>query len=155
MTEPAQKPGRSKQDFGTPRIFIDACEARFGDLTCDLAASLENAKAPRYFTKADDTFTKDWAALEGTLWINPEFGDIERYAEKLAAECRYRRGFTLMLTPASIGCTWFAKHVHGKAIVLGLSPRLTFEGATAPYPKDLCLSVYGHGLSGFDTWRWR
>lgn len=155
--EPAQRPGRSKQDYGTPRDFIAACEARFGELTWDLAASLENSKAPSCFTKADDTFTKHWDldTLAGTQWLNPEFGDIDRYAAKLAAECRYRRGLTLLLTPASIGCTWFARHVQGKAVVLGLSPRLQFEGATDAYPKDLMLSVYGFGLSGFDTWRWK
>ena len=40
-------------------------------------------------------------------------------------------------------------------MVLGLSPRLTFEGETDAYPKDLMLSVFGFGLHGFDTWRWR
>ena len=39
-------------------------------------------------------------------------------------------------------------------MVLGLSPRLTFEGTDDPYPKDLMLSVFGYGLSGFGTWRW-
>ena len=48
-------------------------------------------------------------------------------------------------------------------MVLGLSPRLTFDGmAPNPktgrvdgYPKDLMLSVFGMGLNGFDCWRWR
>lgn len=42
-----------------------------------------------------------------------------------------------------------------KAMVLGLSPRLTFKGEKDPYPKDLMLSVYGQAYSGFDTWNWR
>ncbi len=40
-------------------------------------------------------------------------------------------------------------------MVLGLSPRLTFEGTKDPYPKDLMLSVFGYGMNGFDTWRWK
>ncbi len=60
-----------------------------------------------------------------------------------------------MLTPASIDSNWFARHVNRKAFVLGLNPRVTFEGCSAPYPKPLMVSVFGLGLSGFDTWRWR
>ncbi len=61
MSEPIQKPGRSKQDYGTPHVFIDACASRFGEIVWDLAASLENKKAPNCFTKDEDTFTKHWA----------------------------------------------------------------------------------------------
>ena len=152
-TEPVQKLGRSKQDYGTPWAFVRACGERFGAPTWDLAASEENAKATSFYSEADDSLKQDWGSLEGTLWLNPPFADIDPWAAKCAAVAN-RRGFTLLLTPASIGCTWFARHVLGKAIVLGISPRLTFEGTTAPYPKDLMLSVYGYGLSGFDAWRW-
>ena len=154
-TEPIQKPGRSKQDYGTPWAFVDACTVRFGPIVCDLAASAENAKGPTFYDRARDSLSVDWAAEQpsGTLWLNPEFADIDPWAEKCASVAN-RQGFTLLLTPASIGCGWFARHVLGKAVVLGVSPRLTFEGTTAPYPKDLMLSVYGFGLSGFDQWRW-
>ncbi len=157
MTEPEQKPGRSRQDFGTPWEFIRACEARFGEIMWDLAASAENAKSPNFFTKEDDTFTKHWEddTLRGTQFLNPEFADIDPYVAKLAAECRHRPGLTLLLTPASIGTLWFRDHVLGKAMVLGLSPRITFVGETQGYPKDLSLCVYGYGLHGFDQWRWR
>ncbi len=156
-TEPVQKRGRSKQDYGTPWEFIHACEDRFGGIACDLAASKENTKGPTYYTREVNTLIQPWAKDHptGTLWLNPEFADISPYAEKCAAESLERRGLILMLTPASIGACWFASHVNRKAVVLGLSPRLQFEGTTEPYPKDLCLSVYGYGLSGFDTWRWK
>jgi len=35
---PAQKPGRSKQDYATPREFLDAVEQKFGPIGWDLAA---------------------------------------------------------------------------------------------------------------------
>ncbi len=156
MSKPAQKRGRSKQDYGTPWPFIRELEARFGPIVFDLAASRENAKAPLFLTKEEDAFKFHWDrdTMPGTQFLNPEFADIYPYAEKLAAECRYRHGLTLLLTPASVGTLWFARHVHGKAVVLPLSPRLTFEGTTDPYPKDLMLSVYGYGMHGFDPWRW-
>lgn len=154
---PRQKPHRSKQDYVTPPEFIEAVERRFGPLVCDLAASAENARAPRFYDLARDSFSVPWASEHptGTLWLNPPFADIEPWAEKCEFESTIRHGLILLLTPASIGSNWFAAHVHRKAVVLGLSPRMQFIGADDPYPKDLSLSVYGFGLWGFDTWRWK
>ena len=154
---PVQRPRtESRQDYGTPVEFIEAVEKRFGVLAYDLACTRENAKAPAGFYWPDeDALSKAWWSFTGNLWLNPPFANIDPWAEKLAKECRDRLGFSFLLTPASIGTEWFSKHVATKAIVLGLSPRLTFDGCDDPYPKDLMLSVYGFGLHGFDTWRWK
>lgn len=147
--------GRSKQDYGTPIEFMRAVGLRFGWPAFDLACTRENAKAPvGYYHPEDDAFEHDWSILAGVLWLNPPFANIGPWARKCAVEGSTRRGLLLLLTPASIGTDWYANHVHRHAMVLGLSPRLTFEGTTDPYPKDLMLSVYGYGMSGFDTWRW-
>ena len=154
---PAQKPGRSKQDYGTPRIFLDAVERRFGGLDVDLACTADDTKALHgYYHPEFDSLREHWAFdhLFGNLWLNPPFSNIGDWAKKCAEEAKGRHGFILLLTPASIGTDWFRDHVRGQAYVLGLSPRLTFEGCEDPYPKDLMLSVYGYGFSGFDTWRW-
>ncbi len=154
----------TKQDYGTPRAFIHAVERRFGRLVCDLAAEDHNAKVEAFYTPQDDSLVQKWAEdfPTGNLWLNPEFVNIEPWAEKCGEESAKRLGLILMLTPASIGTDWFSRHVHRKAMVFGLSPRMAFDG-TPPnarsgrvdvYPKDLMLSVYGHGLSGFDVWRW-
>lgn len=153
---PLQKPGKSKQDYGTPKSLIRAVERRFGPLVCDLAAHHTNAKAPAFYTKEQNTLVQAWAKdyPDGNLWLNPEFADIEPYAEKCWVESRQRHGLIHLLVPASIGANWFAKFVAGKSYVEGLSPRITFEGCDQPYPKDVMLCTYGYGLSGFSTWRW-
>lgn len=160
MSMPVQRPGRSRQDFGTPWPFIRAVEARFGRIEWDLAAHHENSKCGEFFygpgsKHGVDSLVVSWAARHptGTLWLNPEFANIEPWAEKCSNEAVRRQGLIAMLTPASVGSEWFAEHVHRKAFVLGIRPRLSFDG-NAPYPKDLMLAVFGHGLSGFDTWRW-
>jgi phage N-6-adenine-methyltransferase len=157
MSEPEQKPGRSKQDYGTPRDFIEAVERRFGPIVCDLAAGPDNHKAPQYFTVEDDSLSLPWSERfsTGTLWLNPPFGTIDPWAAKCAEESTRRTGLILMLTPASIDTHWFARHVNRKAMVLGLNPRIVFEGCTSAYPKALMLSVFGAGMSGFDVWRWK
>ena len=146
--------GKSKQDYGTPPEFLEAVRLRFGPISFDLAATIENSVCGEWFYgPTQDSLAQDWALHDGLLWLNPPFANIAPWAEKSAA-CRHRRGWLLLLTPASIGTDWFAEHVKDNAIVLGLSPRLTFVGTTDPYPKDLMLSCFGFGMSGFDTWRW-
>ena len=166
MSEPKQKPGKSKQDYGTPWPFIRACEARWGRFDVDLAAHQGNAKAPVYLSPEEDSLSVSWAHrfqhAPTLAWLNPEFGNIPAFAEKCVCETpssalHVRAPSNLrivMLTPASIGTEWFANHVHGKALVLGVRPRLTFEGTKDPYPKDLMLSLFGFGEVGFDVWRW-
>lgn len=166
---PKQKPGRSKQDYGSPWPFVRACEARWGRFDVDLAATATNAKAPRLISPEEDSLSVPWALRFRNMrrdgeyrclaWLNPPFGEIDRWAAKCAEETN---GETIgssslrvvMLTPASIGTEWFADHVHQKALVLGVRPRLTFEGMPDPYPKDLMLSLFGFGEAGFDVWRW-
>jgi phage N-6-adenine-methyltransferase len=152
VSPPKQKPGRSKQDYGTPSEFIAAVEGRFGPLDFDLACTAAN-KVATDWPSGGDAFAITWSDL-GRAWLNPPFSRIEPWARRCAET---RLGWSdriFMLTPASVGANWFAEHVHGKALVLGLSPRLVFVGEKDPYPKDLILSCYGEH-PGFDVWRWR
>lgn len=156
MSMPKQQPGKSKQDYETPPEFIAAVERRFGRLHVDLAARADNAKAAIFVPPERDSLSLNWARefAGRRCWLNPEFADIAPWAAKCAASASAGLHI-VMLTPASIGANWFAEHVHGKAIVLGLSPRITFVGAADPYPKDCMLSVFGLGVAGFDVWRWQ
>lgn len=156
MSEPAQKPHRSKQDYQTPPEFIAAVVGRFGPIAWDLAASPSNAVGDgSYFTEQQDSLAQDWTDLTDNLWLNPPFARIRPWASK----CRQSAGLgrrIFLLTPAAVGSNWFAEHVHGHALVLGLSPRIKFVGEKAGYPKDLILSVFSdRSLVGFDVWRWK
>lgn len=160
---PKQKPHRSEQEVGTPRAFLDAVEERFGALTWDLAANPGNAVAKSYLTPASaggkGSLAVDWAMLPGAvggrLWLNPPFGTIAPFAQKCAEQAPAIAGSILMLVPASVGTNWFAEHVHRKALVLALRPRLTFVGHGDPYPKDLALIVWGRWVvPAFDLWKW-
>jgi phage N-6-adenine-methyltransferase len=152
---PAQKPHRSRQDYGTPRALLDAVKRVFGEIDFDLAADASNAVAPCYYTEADDALRADtpWPR-DALCWLNPPFGRIAPWAARCAAEAQ-QGARVLMLAPASIGSAWFAAYVHKHAYVLALRPRLTFAGCDAPYPKDCILAVYGFGEVGFDVWEWR
>jgi len=157
-TVPAQKPGKSKQDYGTPSELIHAIGVEFSaTFSVDLAANALNRKITRYLGPGseygEDSLAVDWAKFSGDAWLNPPFADIEPWAKKCATTVRSGRIF--LLTPASVGSNWYLAHVHGRAHVVAISPRVTFVGAEDPYPKDLILSVWSGIRGGFSCWRWK
>lgn len=152
----------SKQDYETPRAFVAAVESVYGPMVFDLAASKDNTKvAGHFFSSADDSLAQDWRLLRGNLWLNPPFAHIAPWARKCKESHSFSDRLVFLLTPASVGCDWFEKHVHGYARVLPLLPRLIFGGMAPnpktgkvdPYPKDLMISIYGLP-PGFQPWRW-
>ncbi len=154
MTEPAQKPGKSKQDYGTPRVLLDAIERRFGAVGFDLAAREDNRVAPGFYSPEDDSLVQDWTLPGvGVAFLNPPFADIDPWAKKVAS-CRELARWTLMLVPASMGSGWWERHVLNKTMAWGIQ-RVTFAGEKTPYPKDLALIGAGFGVSGHGFWRWR
>jgi hypothetical protein len=77
--------------------------------------------------------------------LNFPFANAEPWVRKCKEEtANYTdTGMITVLAPASIGTNWWRDHVNGVAQVNIIRPRLTFEGATAPYMgKDLCLLSY-------------
>lgn len=174
MTEPVQKPGRSKQDYRTPEPFLDAVARQFGRIDLDLACRTDNMVAPRGIChdKELDALAQDWtdpmywdrdgnviASGEriGVAFCNPEFGNIRPWAAKVAA-CRWLPRWTLLLVPASMGSAWWADHVLGQTMAFGV-PRLAFCGDDGKpldlYPKDLALIASGYGVTGSGYWDWR
>lgn len=152
-TGPSINRGKSRQDYETPWEFIHAVELRLGKITADLAASDTNHKAPFYYTIARNSLAQGWHELKGNLWLNPPFGVIGPWAKK----CRQEMDMgarVIMLTPASVGSNWYRDFIHKRALVLFPSPRIQFEGAEDPYPKDLMLSCFGWPVD-FECWRWK
>ena len=148
----------TKQDWRTPPAFIDAVERRFGRISFDLAATIGHEVTDGThcaFSPEDDALSQNWGgALGPVAWLNPPYSDIRPWAMKLGEECRHLPRWTLCLVPASMGSHWWADHVLGKCVALGVT-RMTFVGADAPYPKDLALLCYGYGVSGYGFWDWK
>lgn len=97
-------------DRGTDPAFIASLEERFGKFTLDVAAAQHNAKAARYFTRADDGLTQNWS---GRVWCNPPYSDCGAWVRKAWAE--WRRGHAdliVMLLPANrVEQAWWQDHV--------------------------------------------
>lgn len=159
---PKQKPGKSVQEVGTPRDLLDAVIARFGVIKWDLAANEQNHVVPGWSgpgsDRQPDSLSGAWWALpDGLLWLNPPFANISRWAFQCSNPGSINKKQTVaMLVPASVGSEWFRQYVDGKALVLFLSPRLTFVGHDQPYPKDCMLCLFGESIKpGYECWRWK
>jgi len=153
VNEPTQKPGRSKQDYGTPRVFLDAVERRFGAIGFDLAAREDNKICQRFYSPEENSLTQDWSLPDVRVaFLNPEFADIGPWAKKVS-ECRLLSRWTLMLVPASIDAHWYRDHVLGQMMVGGI-PRVQFVDTNASYPKALMLCGAGFGVVGNGYWQW-
>jgi hypothetical protein len=159
-TMPAQRPGKSFQDVGTPREFLNAVEKRFGDIMWDLAAHEGNSVAASGFYGpgsgfGENAFKEIWHSIPGLLWLNPPFENIKEWAMRAAAESGHGARI-LMLIPAAIGTNYFKEWIWPFARIYALSPRLTFVGHTQSYPKDLILCEYSRDVvPALECWRWK
>lgn len=157
MTMPAQKPGRSKQDYGTPDAFLEAVLRLLGarsfhyDLACDATNKITQARRGLIYPTTD-ALSVPWG-FAGWNWLNPPFANIWPWAHKCLDEWIRHETHTALLIPASVGTEYWAAFIHDQAHVFFPRPRLSFKGTTDPYPKDLALVVYGHEPA-YDTWKW-
>lgn len=157
---PAQKPGRSKQNYGTPPELLTAIKKRLNisDFSIDLAADDQNNIAPFYYTEQRSALDKDatWYTQGGWAWCNPPYSNIEPWVAKAVTESYDKGANIVMLVPASVGANWWARYVDPFAYVTFLNGRLTFVGATDPYPKDCALLLYtAWGFTGTSVWSWQ
>lgn len=163
MSPPRQKPGRSKQDYSTPRAFLTAVKRRLHieAFTFDFAADRRNRKSPDFWSAKDNSLRKspfEWAQAAGAGWgwLNPPFGDIEPWAKACwAAELH---GASIAFLVPMGAPNWFVEHVHHRALVLALNGRLAFiEGQPKElYPKDCMLCLFSPLVApGFDVWSWK
>lgn len=164
MREPRQQPYRSKQDYATPPVFIEAVKVRLGieAFVFDFAADAINQKAPYWYSEADDALShtpQRWAdeCRRGWGWLNPPFTTIGPWARHCALTKTYG-GSIALLVPAAVGANWFREHVDGQALVLALNGRLAFmpDKPKWLYPKDCMLRLYSLSVQpGFEVWNWR
>lgn len=158
---PKQQPGKSKQDYATPRELIRALEhrLRIASFRMDLAASPENAVTEHFFSEEEDALKYPWRNAikdgEGWDWLNPPYANIEPWTKKSIVEAKEFGAKIVMLVPSSVGSLWWKKFVAPHAYVVHLSPRITFVGCSTPYPKDTSLLLYTPwGFTGTEYWNW-
>lgn len=108
-------------EWETPKTFFEFMDFVFGPFQLDPAATKENAKAPRFFTKEDDGLAQEWKA--DAVWLNPPYGRGkvgERWVAKAVEEVRIgHAGSVVLLLPARTDTIWFHKYVFPRCIRIG------------------------------------
>ncbi len=111
---PEQKPGRSKQNYGTPENFMRAAKSYLGieRFVHDFAADRFNKKAATFFDEETDalsvprwelTLRECGGVLDGSWgWLNPPFSKIGPWAKR-CAETKRAGGSMAFLVPAAVG----------------------------------------------------
>lgn len=179
MAMPPQKPGQSRQDYGTPQDFLLAIKARLSidEFAFDFAADGANAKAPLFWTEEIDALaqnTQTWrkAVGRGWGWLNPPFANIHDWVWR-CLDVAQKGGKITFLVPASVGSNWYRDFIHEQHGVqtLFLNGRLCFiedwQHTINPktgkfytseplYPKDCICVLFGTGSPyNADVWTWK
>lgn len=121
-------------EWPTPRWLVDQLAAEFGSFDLDPAATAGNAKAPAFYTIADDGLAREW---HGRVWLNPPYGrDIGAWTRKAAAEARRGNASVVVaLVPASVDTAWFRQATADAALLRFWPGRISFGSDRAPFPS--------------------
>jgi len=139
MMDRAYMPQAKSREWGTPQDLFDDLHQEF-DFTLDVAASHDNAKCERYFTKEIDGLKQDWAGER--CFMNPPYGYALKHWTKKAYEETTnpfaRAKLVVGLLPARTDTRWFHDYIYGITEIRFLKGRLRFEGGgsgTATFPS--------------------
>lgn len=108
-------------EWGTPQAFFDELNREFA-FTLDAAATRENAKLPRFFTKETDGLSQSWKGER--VWCNPPYGrEIGKWIEKAATS---DASLVVLLIPARTDTKAWHKYIFNNAEIRFLPGRLKF-----------------------------
>lgn len=124
-----------REDWTTPQAFFEELDREFA-FTLDPAASEENHKCGKFFTKEKDGLSQSWAGER--VFCNPPYGrEIGAWVAKAQEEAQQPDTLVVMLLPARTDTRWFHKYIYQKAEIRFIKGRLRFGDArnNAPFPS--------------------
>jgi hypothetical protein len=111
MTALAPKALKLGDEWATPHSIFDPLAVEFGPFALDPAATPENARAARFFTRTDNGLQQPW---EGPAFCNPPYSQQGAWIAKAASECDQRGVLVVcLLRVAPDTRAW--RHVHAPA----------------------------------------
>ena len=119
-------------EWSTPQDLFDALDAEF-HFTIDVAATPDNAKCKRFYTKEQDGLSQDWTGER--VWCNPPYGrEIGKFIKKLASG---EADIAVALIPARTDTKYFHDYIYHKAEIRFIKGRLKFINKSFPsYRED-------------------
>ena len=97
------------KEYSTPMDIFNPLMDEF-NFQLDVCASSANNKCNRYYTKEQDSLTKDWYRY-GNFWMNPPFGrDLKKWVQK-AQEESIKGAIGVCLLPVRSNTLWWHKYI--------------------------------------------
>lgn len=129
-------------EWPTPQWLVSQLAAEFGPFDLDPAATADNAKAPAFYTAADDGLAQPW---KGRVWLNPPYGaTIRAWMLKAADEVRAGRADRVVcLVPARVDTRWWRESCAAASLVRFWPGRIAFADGTQPAPFPSAVVVLG------------
>jgi site-specific DNA-methyltransferase (adenine-specific) len=126
-------------EWATPPKLVAALAAEFGEFTLDPCATPETAKAPKFYTMADDGLAQPWAPAR--VFMNPPYGRMMgAWMRKAHVEANLG-ALIVCLVHARTDTRWWHEEVEPHAtLVRFLRGRVSFvapggERCGAPFPS--------------------
>lgn len=142
-------------EWGTPQKLFDALNVEF-NFTIDVAASKENAKCFRYYTKENSGLDQSWKGER--CWMNPPYGkQLYTWMEKAYNESENEKCLVVCLVPIRTDTRLFHDIIMHCAEVRFLKRPVIFQGMkrgynAAPFNAGIIIMNGNHNTkySGYD-----
>lgn len=125
-------------EWYTPQDLYDELDAEF-HFTLDPCATVENHKAPLFYTKEQNGLSKDWGGQ--SVFVNPPYSDNYAWVRKCYYEGCKPNTTVVLLIPSRTDTKYFHNYIYHRAEVRFISGRLKYGGAkyNAPFPSMLVI----------------
>lgn len=133
-------------EFGTPDYIYNALNEEF-QFTIDVAATAQNTKCAKFFTKEDNGLLQSWA--NEVVWCNPPYsrGNVKDFATKALVETQQLECLTaVLLVPTKTEQDWF-QNFRSYFEVRFIRGRVKFIGGKTSARDTHMLVIYR-------TWKW-
>ena len=131
-----------RTDWESPKELINDIEEEFGTISLDVAASHNNAVAPRYFTEETSGLERRWVG--DIVYANPPYGRILlKWVQKAIHEYEVGNSKQIIMLLPSRTCTrWFhLLYEHSDVEIRFFKGRLRYgsESKRSPFPSILVI----------------
>lgn len=124
---------KKSDQFGTPDHIFKPLNKRY-KFTLDAAATAQNAKCKKFFTKEDDALSQSWAGER--VWCNPPYskaygttGHVELFCLKAFEETAIGCELAVLLIPNRTEQEWYGKLIRsGRVWIEDFKGRVNFIG---------------------------
>lgn len=131
---------RKSDEYPTPQAIFDECDARYGPLLLDAAATYENTKCRRLLTAIDNSLAYPWW---GRVWCNPPYSLTRQFVEHAIRQVAVGNAeLVVMLLPSNTATRWWREAYEHADEVLLISGKLKFGESKHTAPTGSTIFVF-------------